>query len=402
MKLKGCNLRITSQLPICSYPLSMDLYSGCPHGCKYCFARLNSKFNSSTDQDYELSQARDYKPLLRHIKEPLNKDNLVSVAIKQKQPVHIGGMSDPFPIGVEEKRKHTKSFLKAIGGYPCIWSTKNPIEEYADLFAKGNHILQVSIIGFGEVFERIETNCPTSEERLKMMKAYKGKAKKIIVRMQPLIPWLYDEDKMEEYMKNISEVADGVVVEFLKMKYNEKFEDLEKVIGLDIKKAFADGGESEGNDWVIPYGHRKIYIEMARKYAKKYGLEFFVGENAFRHYGDSPMCCGVTEKDADCFKSKLRYNSSEFIFEIMKRKVIYQDELIKRIPKEFEVKLSSLIWNFGNRKGYYENKNKTLSSEAEGWIKSKNGNNPAILFKDVSINRDLDSGRIYFKYEGEM
>lgn len=397
--MRSCNLRVTSQLPLCSNPLSMDLYAGCPHGCKYCFARGHSNFNyGSKGDNYELAEPRNYKPFIELIKGDLNKQRLESVLIKKKQPIHIGGMADPFPAGVEEELGHTKRFIEEIRDYPCIWSTKNPLVDYADLMAKGNHILQCTIIGFGEVFERIEPNVPAPEERIEVLRKYKGKVKKIIIRMQPVLPWLYNEESIDEYMRKISEVGDGVVIEFLKKKTNEKFAELSNIMGMDMNAKMQGYGKLEGNDHLISSSIRLKYLKMIKKYANKYGLEFYSGENEFRDYGDSCNCCGIAKSDDDVFQSKANFNLSEFIFELKKRGRIYQDELIERIPEEFNIRLTNLGWNSGNRKNYHEWKTRTLRDEVQRWISSKNQNHPAIFYKNVNIKRDKKNGKIFFEY----
>lgn len=397
--MRSCSLRVTSQLPLCSNPLSMDLYAGCPHGCKYCFARAHSNFNyGSKGDNYELAEPRNYKPFIELIKGDLNKQRLESVLIKKKQPIHIGGMADPFPVGVEEELGHTKRFIEEIRDYPCIWSTKNPLADYADLMAKGNHILQCTIIGFGEVFERIEPNVPAPEERIEVLKKYKGKVKKIIIRMQPVLPWLYNEESIDEYMRKISEVGDGVVIEFLKKKTNEKFAELSNIMGMDMNAKMQGYGKLEGNDHLISSSIRLKYLKMIKKYAKKYGLEFYSGENEFRDYGDSCNCCGIAKRDDDVFQSKANFNLSEFIFELKKRGRIYQDELIERIPEEFNIQFTNLGWNAGNRKNYHEWKTRTLRDEVKRWISSKNQNHPAIFYKNVNMKRDKKNGKIFFEY----
>ena len=357
--MKSSNLRVTSQFYYCSYPLSMDLYSGCPHGCSYCFARASYNFSYVTqNRDYNLAEPTDYTKLLRLIKEeqPASKQGrLLHRLIKARQPIHIGGMADPFPRGVEKRLGHAKNFLLDIGDYPIIWSTKNPmLGEYPELFARGNHVMQISIIGFGHVFEQIERGCISPEDRLERAKAYKGKAKKTIVRMQPYFPQLHNEQSVNEFMERIadSRAVEGVTLESFKMSLTMETAQLSKALGFDIRQEMLDKGLRWGKDLLIPDSVKVPYIKMARDAAHKHGLEFYSSDNATRSLGDCAQCCGIMKDELPEFQSKMPMNWSELVFRLKKEGRIRVNDFLDELPDYADgINLLDMEFNFGNKRG---------------------------------------------------
>ncbi len=388
MKKKSCNLRITSQMAFCAYPLSMDTYAGCPHGCEYCFARTFAKFNVGEDAKiFESAYPRDYNKLLRLIKGEKIDGEILRYYVNRRQPVHIGGMADPFPVKVEREARHSRGLIEAIGDYPVMWSTKNPLPEYAELMKNGNHIMQCSIIGFGDVYKKIEKKVPSSEERLENLQPYKGKAKKVVVRWQPFIPWLHNEETIREYVDNVKDTADAIVIEFLKKGSSEKFEEMSETLGIDLEETYRKWNHREGTDFLIPKEIKRRYVEMVRKQTDKAGIELYVGENELRGMGDGPNCCGVCLKD-ETFASKMTFNTSHLLFRVKEEGKVYLEDVLKETPTPFDSPLAELDWNAGTRKGYHEQLNMTTARKFKEYLTTKNQNHPALMFDKMKIKKD--------------
>lgn len=401
--MKDCNLRISSQAPICDYPLSMDLYSGCTHGCVYCFARSFNNFTITAQDRYEHTEPIKYKKLLRLIngnyRNSTGVNGLLQKVVDLKQPIHVGGMADPFPRGVEEKLGHAKRFIEAVGDYPLIWSTKNPIPEYAEIMKDGNHILQCSILGFGEKVRKIERGCFSPEERLENLKAYKGKVKKIIIRLQPFIIWMFKKEKdFDDYMRKISEVADGVTVEFLKVQYTASLGDMNKALGIDVEEYYRETGFVEGHEYIETPKKKAKALLMAKKYAEKYGLEFYASDNTFRDLSSCTQCCGIQKDDGEIWQSKMRFNISKLAEVLKQEGKIKVDDFIKENCPEFfkggcELDLN---WNSGDKLGYEKAKKNTIEDKFREVFTTKNVNHPAMIMPNIET-REI-GGELYYVY----
>jgi len=237
------NIKFTSQIGYCPYCLSLDMYKGCPHGCKYCFAQTDHLVLPGIGVGLKDTVSMfSFDKTIRYIQGDTKlKHNHLAEYIHRKQPFHIGGMSDPFPFGIENRVHHTLAFIKAVGEYPCIWSTKNPpaAPEYLTEIERGNHIFQFSCIGLPEYDSRvelIEPGLPRVGVRFENLTELKKASKKIILRLQPFIPFIWNYDNLNKFFDKVSGVVDGVSIEFLKKPVPEPWKDFSKVMGFDINK----------------------------------------------------------------------------------------------------------------------------------------------------------------------
>jgi DNA repair photolyase len=184
-------------------------------------------------------------------------------------------VSDPFQ-PVESTYKRSKEFLKIFAEtkYPFIFSTKGKIiasSEYIDLLRNCNAVGQVSMLS--PRYDKIERNAPPYTERITMLEKIIPVCKRVIVRLQPYTP-----DVFEDVISSLSRYADmgvyGVTVEGLKVWYAHK--GLVKVAG----------------DYTYPKAILESHYRKIRTESHKVGLKFFAGENRLRNLGDSLCCCG--------------------------------------------------------------------------------------------------------------
>src|SRR4051812_23386023 len=88
-------LSITSQFGFCGLPLRLDSYAGCSFQCTYCFARARG---GNTPSDFV--RAADPGAVRRVFERSLtgggSRVGFIGQFLRQRVPVHFGGMSDPF------------------------------------------------------------------------------------------------------------------------------------------------------------------------------------------------------------------------------------------------------------------------------------------------------------------
>lgn len=254
-----------SQAVLCEYPIRLDTYSGCSHGCKYCFAR--------TKVDIEKVTMKNCAKQLRSFIE--GKRTAVTKWCDWKIPLHWGGLSDPFQ-PIERKAGASLECLKVFAetGYPVIISTKGKLiteEPYISLLRKCNAVVQISMVCSS--YDKMEPGAPTFEERLSMVSKLAGNCRRVIVRAQPYITGV-----KREFLANIPRFAEagayGVTVEGMKFKRGKK--GLVKVRG----------------DFCYPEDLLEAHYALIRDACHDNGLAFFCAENRLRPMGDSTACCG--------------------------------------------------------------------------------------------------------------
>lgn len=254
-----------SQAVLCEYPVRLDTYSGCSHGCKYCFAR--------TKVDIEKVTMKNCAKQLRGFIE--GKRNGVTKWCDWAIPLHWGGLSDPFQ-PVERRAGASLECLKIFAEtkYPVIISTKGKLiteEPYLSILRECNAVVQVSMVCSS--YDRMEPGAPSFEERLSMVARLSGNCRRVIVRAQPYITGV-----KREFLSNIPRFAKagahGVTVEGMKFKKGKP--GLVKVRG----------------DYCYPEDLLEAHYTLIRDACHDAGLAFFCAENRLRPMGDSPACCG--------------------------------------------------------------------------------------------------------------
>lgn len=255
-----------TQVVLCDLPIRFDAYGGCSHGCKYCFAQRKW----SLEEAKRISSVESLKNFIEGRRTPETRWADWDI------PIHWGGMSDPFQ---PAERKFRVSYeclqLFAKTQYPVVVSTKGALvadPEYLELIGQCNIVVQISMAC--SKYDKLETGCPPFEERLRMASLVAQKAKRVIVRVQPYMPEIF-----EDVMKNIPRFKQagvyGIVVEG--MKFVRKKAGMVKV----------------GGDFVYPYEVLERDFRAIKSECHKHGLKFYSGENRLRKMGDSMTCCGI-------------------------------------------------------------------------------------------------------------
>lgn len=254
-----------SQAVLCEYPIRFDTYTGCAHGCRYCFAQ--------TKVDLEKIRAHNCTEQLRRF---IDGKRIAETSWCDWQiPLHWGGLSDPFQPAELRGGTSLKCLeIFAETGYPVIISTKGRLiteEPYISLLRKCNAVVQISMVCAS--YDRIEPGAPSFEDRLAMVAKLSGNCRRVIVRAQP-----YITNVKIEFITNVPRFAQagayGVTVEGMKFKRSKP--GLMKVRG----------------DFCYPEDLLESHYALIKAACHDNGLAFFCAENRLRSMGDSTACCG--------------------------------------------------------------------------------------------------------------
>lgn len=420
----GSNLKLTSQFIFCPYCLSMDTYDGCPHNCLYCFARVQYRKNKNMlakggMDKFGTSKPRDIRPVIKLInghRSSAKQMKLINWLTDHRQPIHIGGMADPFPVGVESDLGVSRLLLENCGDYPIMWSTKNPPVEYADLFARGNHIQQVSIISTSDMQRKIEPGVPHALERIAKARELSKACKKTIIRFQPYIPYINTLDDVKRLCDAVADFADGMTIEFLKLAPGDDWRELRQVLKFDIATKMRKTMESEGGDAVFPSLYRFKKLVEIRDIVHEHGMEFYCAENQFRDMGDGPACCGVryddkaTEADK-LFKSQMTWTTG---FALFKAKEMAEKGnsnpldlfsfIDNNMPKEVaEMSGGVLGKNAASRKRHIEVRAMTMEQLLKMYMVTRHQYSPTIFYRGLKVVDKNESNKVIFKpYEDDL
>jgi len=170
-----------SKLCTCPSKLTFNPYTGCDHGCVYCYASSYiPKFHN----------CRPKKDLLRRLERAARK--------LSGELISISNSSDPYP-NIEKKNGLTRKCLEILSRHECKIQivTKSPlVTRDIDILKKMRCMVALSITtDDNKISRRLEPRAPLSSERLKTTEALVENGIPVAVRVDPIIPFLNDKPK---------------------------------------------------------------------------------------------------------------------------------------------------------------------------------------------------------------
>jgi DNA repair photolyase len=228
-------------IAFCPMNFVADVYIGCPHACWYCYAPSfteRRKFGPSferfrnfrrrfkSDSDFEkIESAIKYGKVKGTCAE--KQEYYISAAIKQRHPLRIGSVSEPFGLPLENQLGDTYRILEILieNDYPFVVCTKSPLvatPRYINLLksADGKAGVQISLISLNEnllsyLESRPGSATPSAKSRLEALKKLSEEGIFTTCRIQPMIPQV-TEYYMKELIFALAEAGvKHVIVEFL-------------------------------------------------------------------------------------------------------------------------------------------------------------------------------------------
>jgi len=279
-----------SQIILCDLPCRLDTYTGCTHGCKYCFA---PKREGTRKEFTNVRKESCTKSLYDHIVN--KKRNAATNWCDWDIPIHWGGMSDPFQ-PIEKKYKESYNCLKIFAetGYPFVVSTKGVMiveEEYLDLLKASNGAVQISMAS--SKYDEMESGTGGYQKRFDILKKLSTNSKRLIIRVQP-----YIREVKDDILANIKKWSEQGV-------YGVAFE------GIKFSKK-VKGFVKKGTEFLYPADLlKKDFVEF-REACHENGMQFLSAENRLRYMGDSLCCCGV--EGLEGFRTN-KANLNHFLFD---------------------------------------------------------------------------------------
>lgn len=196
-----------SRLPGADYVVNP--YSGCVHGCVYCYARFIKRFTGQTEAWGAFLDARVNAPdILRkelgRRKEPL------------KELLFLSSVTDPYQ-PAEERYRLTRGVLEALLEYQApisILTKSDLVLRDIDLLKRfENCNVGMSLMTTSdEVAHRMEPRAPSVTRRLYALKALRESGIRTYAFIGPFLPVLTD---LEQIMSAVHNLVDEVGVEAL-------------------------------------------------------------------------------------------------------------------------------------------------------------------------------------------
>lgn len=252
------------------YGWDLNIYRGCGHGCKYCYAIYSHKYLAENDFSKVFAKT--------NIAEQLDKE--LGNPDWNREIINIGGVTDSYQ-KAEADLKIMPEVLKILIKHktPAIISTKSDlILRDFDLIAELSRITYVNIASTittmdEEVRQKIEPSGSNSLARFNMLKEFRKTNASVGLHTMPIIPFLtdsfsnFDQLCSEAKEANVHYMLPGVLYlkgaarnvffNFVNKEYPEKYNKLKEL----YKKGGADKSYKE-----------RLYQEIVNPLREKYGI----------------------------------------------------------------------------------------------------------------------------------
>lgn len=289
-------LALTSQFYFCSLPLRLDTYSKCSFQCCYCFAHTRG----GAHRDIK-AQVYSAEKLARRF-EKINRGMIsgpIDELISNRQPIHFGGMSDPFP-PLEKKYRASLKCMQVLAenNHPTIISTKADLlasDEYIKILKEGNFLVQVSLTSTDDkLIEKIDRGTAGPRRIEKMLHLLHKEGIPTSCRIQPLLP-AYEHHAKDVINMCAENGVHHVAIEHLKLGIEKNWDGklkLSEALDIDINKYFEEHHAKRiGREWILDVSHRVETTAELRKYTHKNKMTFGAADSDLLLLSDGGCCC---------------------------------------------------------------------------------------------------------------
>lgn len=232
--------KLKRQIP---YGWDLNIYRGCEHGCKYCYAIYTHQYMKSDDFFSDVF-------VKTNIVEQLEKQ--LSCQEWKREVVNIGGVTDSYQ-PAEATYRLMPDILKLLIKYktPAIISTKSDLilRDY-DLIDELSRITYVNVAATvtttdEALRERLEPKGASADKRFDMLREFRNTNASTGLHMMPIIPFLTDNYENIDSLfskareSNVHYVLPGTLYlrgqtkkvfwDFIKAEFAERYESIAAV-----------------------------------------------------------------------------------------------------------------------------------------------------------------------------
>lgn len=250
-----------SRLCSCPQKWSLNPYTGCGHGCLYCYA---------TSFIPKFFEPRPKKNFIRVIEREITK-------LPKGAVISLSNSSDPYQ-PLEEKYQYTRKFLELIKDLDLrllIITKSDMVLRDLDLISREKTVISITITT--KRFDRLlEPMAPSFERRLKAIIELKKKGYKVVARVDPLIPFINDSESVD-IVRELFPYVDHIVVSTYKARPDSlrRLQTQFPKLSSHLKRLYLEMGSYFQNSIYLPLQIRKEILLKVTSLAKR--LQLSVG-----------------------------------------------------------------------------------------------------------------------------
>jgi DNA repair photolyase len=250
-----------SRLCTCPPKLTLNPYTGCAHGCVYCYASAYVQ---------RFSEVRPKKDLVVRLTREASALN--------GETVSIANSSDPYP-PLEAEARLTRRCLEVLSQCDCkvqIVTKSNLVVRDADLLSSFHCMVSLTITTDDDrVAKVLEPWAPSPSERLEAAAFLVGMGIPTSVRVDPVIPFLNDEP--DSLISKIASLGVKHVTSSTLKIASKNWESISRAVPKvadKLRPLYSERGEKIGRQAYLP---KKLRLHLMKKVGflvEKYGMRF--------------------------------------------------------------------------------------------------------------------------------
>ncbi len=250
-----------SELCTCPSKLTFNPYTGCDHGCLYCYA---------SSYIPRFHDCRPKKNLISRLKREAGrlKGELVS----------ISNSSDPYP-RLEQKTGLTRRCLEIFAESSCrlqIVTKSDLVVRDIDILREVPSVVSVTVLTDDDVLSRkLEPSAPVSLRRLEAIEMLVNEGVPTTVRIDPVIPFLNDD-----FAGLVEAVAGLGVLHITCSSYKVKPDNWRRFstgfpeVAEKLRPMYFEKGEKIGRSTYLPRDLRFSLMKRMKELAEENNLKF--------------------------------------------------------------------------------------------------------------------------------
>jgi DNA repair photolyase len=214
--------------------------------------------------------------------------------------INISSSSDPY-IPLEKDLMLTRKVIeKLIGSYTVEIVTKSDlVTRDIDLLNKGKSVVSITITTLNEeLAETLEPKAPSPLKRVKAVAELSAKGVPVVVRLDPIIPFVTDNDK--NIVEIVDAVADSGAKHIVSSTYKVKWDNFNRMVSRfpnlskNFRELYFGFGEKIHGAYYAPKDYRERVLSKVREKVKGKGLTFSVCREGLPHLNDENVSCDGT------------------------------------------------------------------------------------------------------------
>ncbi len=269
-----------SRLCTCPRKYSLNPYTGCSHGCIYCY------ITSYIPRAFE---ARPKRNLLRQLRRELRR-------LDPRIPVTIANSSDPYQ-PLERVHRHTRACLKLLQKFNFgveVVTKGDLVARDAPLLAEMRSAVAVTVTTLDEdIAARLEPSAPSPERRLRAMQQLVERGVNVACRIDPVIPGV--NEGVEELVRELDAIGvRHVTSSTFKPRFDSwrRFCDAFPEQAARLKELYFEKGRRVQNSYYLPEELRRRLMLRVRSACSKHGITFAVCREGLG-LNTAPSCDGT-------------------------------------------------------------------------------------------------------------